>query len=305
MKGRDVRKFLSVGEVMIEMSSDDKGRPVTWHMGVAGDTMNTASYARDALDDGWVVSYFTVLGADVYSSMICDAIMRRRLDVSFVCRMPGRRPGLYFIHNDNGDRRFTYWRDNSAARTLADNLDALKRAFAQADVLYFSGITLGILDKDKRDSFLTVVAEARRQGLVVAFDPNIRPELWPSSTELQHTLTAAARLSDTVLPTFGDEAQLFGDGDSEATARRYFDLGAAEVVVKDGSNATFVLNESGSFRLVPPAATGIVDTTGAGDSFNGSYLASRAMGCTPLEATKKAHCAAAICITHPGALAPV
>jgi 2-dehydro-3-deoxygluconokinase len=71
-------------------------------------------------------------------------------------------PGPYIIHQENGDRQFTYWRKNSAARRLADNGDALCKAMADANIIYFSGITLAILPLAKRPSSCAAsVAPAR------------------------------------------------------------------------------------------------------------------------------------------------
>lgn len=299
-----MRRFVSIGEVMIEMSPRGEGDGESWRMGVAGDTLNTAWYARALLGADWTVSYFTALGADRYSDMIRDFLTAGGIDGGFIRTVPDRRPGLYMIHQQDGDRHFTYWRDMSAAKLLADDLPALERALAGAGIVYFSGITLAILSPPKRADLLAAVREARAAGATVAFDPNIRPALWRDDEEMRQALAGAGAAADIVLPTWGDEAALFGDRDAGATAQRYRDLGAREVAVKNGAEATFVLHEGGSFALSPPPVAAVVDATGAGDSFNGAYLARRAAGEGPEAATRLAHRVAAVCIAHRGALAP-
>jgi 2-dehydro-3-deoxygluconokinase len=86
-----------------------------------------------------------------------------------------RRPGLYLIELSAGERSFTYWRDTSAARLLADDEPALSRAFADADAVYLSGITLAILAPDRRAALTERLAAATRRVLLTAFDPNIPP----------------------------------------------------------------------------------------------------------------------------------
>lgn len=299
-----MRSFVAIGEVMVELSAHAGPQGESWRMGVAGDTLNTAWYARAMLDEAWTVSYFTALGTDRYSRKIRDFITASGIDASLIRTVPDRRPGLYMIHQEDGDRHFTYWRDMSAARLLADDADALKKAVRHADTVYFSGITLAILRPDRREALLGEIEAARATGVKVAFDPNIRPVLWPDNAELKASIAAAAAVSDVVLPTFGDEAPLFGDHDPLATARRYLDYGAREIVVKNGAAATLVLHEGGHFESVPKRVERVIDATGAGDSFNGAYLARRAMGDAPEAAVREAQRIAGICIGYPGALAP-
>ena len=106
------------------------------------------------------------------------------------------------------------------------------------------------------------------------------------------------------LPTFSDERDLFGDVSVEATADRFAQLGPGEVIVKNGEAAAFCKSASGSRPVEAAAVDSPVDTTGAGDSFNGAYLASRLAGLDPVEAVRKAHQVAAAVIQVRGALAP-
>ena len=107
-----------------------------------------------------------------------------------------------------------------------------------------------------------------------------------------------------MLPTFPDEAALFGDASPEAVAQRYLSWGAEEVVVKNGAEPAYVASRESSGWVAPQPGAKSVDPTGAGDSFNGAYLAARAQGASPLEAAAAAHATAAIVIGHRGALVP-
>jgi 2-dehydro-3-deoxygluconokinase len=214
----------------------------------------------------------------------------------------GRRPGLYMIHQAGGDRHFTYWRGQSAAKLLADDHDALDTALAGADLIYFSGITLAILAPRARGALMKAIVTARNAGARVAFDPNLRPLLWTSPGIMASTLTAAATISDVVLPTHSDEAPVFGDASTEATAQRYLDIGVEEVAVKDGANPALIATRSSKDVVRAPKAAKVVDATGAGDSFNGAYLSGRIAGLSPREAAERAHRVAGIVIGQPGAL---
>lgn len=216
--------------------------------------------------------------------------------------IPDRRVGLYFIHQQDGDRHFTYWRDRSAAKLLAQDRRLLEKVLAPAACIYFSGITLAILKPDHRATLIDALAQRRRSGATVCFDPNIRPQLWTSADESCEWLTRAAGVSDIALPTFGDEAELFGDATPRATANRYAAAGVPEVVVKNGAQSSLLLAGGHQAQAAPPAGVKVVDATGAGDSFNGGYLGARLQGLAPEKAMHLAHLTAAGCIAHKGAI---
>lgn len=86
-------------------------------------------------------------------------------------------------------------------------------------------------------------------------------------------ISEGARVSSVVMPSFGDEAAHFGDKSINGTIERYKELGATCLAVKDGA-AGATLDFHGKRAFVPAAEVGtVVDTTSAGDSFNGAFLA--------------------------------
>ena len=292
------KRFVSVGECMIELSG---GEARQYRLGFAGDTLNAIWYARARLPADWTTDYVTALGDDAYSDEMRAFLTAHGIGIGHIQTIPGKRPGLYMIRQQDGDRHFTYWRENSAARLLADDPAALDRAFSGADLIYFSGISLAILLPRARGRLLKAIVKARNAGSLIAFDPNARPALWKSPAVMGAVTTVAASLSDIVLPTFGDEVPVFGDADPAVTAARYRELGVPEVVVKDGAKPALV--SCGELReWVAPRPGEMVDATGAGDSFNGAYLAARLTGQGPVEAAKAAHEVARVVIGHRGAL---
>lgn len=294
------KRLVSIGECMIEMSG---GEDRMYRQGFAGDTLNTAWYARALLPEGWSVDYVTAVGDDIYSRDMRGFIAAAGIGTGHVQEIAGKRPGLYMIHQADGDRHFTYWRGQSAAKLVADDPEALAAALDGAATVYFSGISLAILAPRARGKLMKAIVSARDKGATVVFDTNLRPALWTSPKIMASTLTAAAAIADIVLPTHTDEAPLFGDASPEATAERYLKLGAREVVAKDGSKPAYVATADGVGAYVPALkAERVVDATGAGDSFNGGYLSARVRGVAPVEAAREAHRVAGVVIGHKGAL---
>lgn len=146
-------------------------------MGFAGHTFNTGWHLRNLRPDVRT-GYFSRVGQDAVSIAMCDMMVAAGVDVTHVSRCADRSVGLHPISLENGERSFTYWRDTSAARLLADEPDALARAFAETDIVYFSWITLAILDAAGRKSLLSAEAAARAKGKIIAFNPNLRPRMW-------------------------------------------------------------------------------------------------------------------------------
>ncbi|WP_029042710.1 sugar kinase [Cucumibacter marinus] len=297
-------ELLSIGECMIELSASDGA---DYRLGFAGDTLNTTWYLRALLDPAdWPTSFLTALGDDIYSDRMIAFFEEAGIQAGDIPRLTGKRPGLYLIHQENNDRRFTYWRDQSAARELAEDPGLLASVLARAGHVYFSGVTLAILPAEARTRLLAGLESVRASGRGVAFDPNYRPVLWSSPVEARAAFERAGAVSEVVLPSFDDEQTLFGDADKSATADRYLGYGADEVVVKSGPGPALVVRGENRVEVAPDTTVEVpVDTTGAGDSFNGGYLASRLNRHEPPEAAKLAHRLAAKVVMHRGALMPM
>jgi 2-dehydro-3-deoxygluconokinase len=296
---------------MVELAPREGG---LYAMGFAGDTFNTAWYAQRLGGDAVDVGYLTALGDDAASDDL-EQFIRDAGIQPIAPRRPGRAVGLYLISLKEGERSFSYWRDTSAARSLADDLERLdwlrpKSAVSgsgsgPADVAFFSGITLAILPPEGRARLLDVLRRARAEGVTVAFDPNLRPRLWESAEAMRGWVTEGASVSDILLPSHEDEADHFGDASPAATAARYVSAGAGLVVVKDGPGPVRIVDQGGE-HLVPPQ-TGVVpvDTTAAGDSFNARFLTGLLRGETSEAAAHAACAVSAQVIVSPGALVPI
>jgi 2-dehydro-3-deoxygluconokinase len=223
-------------------------------------------------------------------------------------RVPGRMPGLYLIETDaKGERTFAYWRDRAPARELFELPDwgHVAEGLLAASLIYFSGITLSLYSNDGLGRFLAIIEMARKQGAKAVFDGNFRPRGWKGDLARTRTVfMEALKRVDVALPTYDDEAVLWGDPSPEATVERMQAFGIAEVAVKNGQSDALVA-AGGERELIPvPEVIKPVDTTAAGDSFNAGYLAARLAGDAPAAAVRAGHRLAAEKIQHRGAIMP-
>lgn len=264
-------RFVAIGEAMVEMAPAPAAG--TYKMGFAGDTLNTAWYIRRALPQTWQVDYLTALGQDGVSDNMAEFIAAAGIGTDQIARLAGRTVGLYLIELKDGERSFSYWRGQSAARFLAQDPARLRKGLAGAQMVFLSGITLAVLEGEGRANLYAALAQARENGAVVVFDPNLRPRLWHDAETMCRVIMEAAALSDIALPSHEDEATFFGDADLEATAERYAAAGAGLVVVKNGGGDMLTRHNGASAIHAPEKVAEIVDTTAAGDSFNAGFLA--------------------------------
>jgi len=296
-------RAICVGEVLIELRRGGDGR---FALSCGGDTFNTAVYlARAGLD----VGFATAIGDDPYSDSVLALAAAEGLATNLVLRVPGRLPGLCLMESGgrNGERNVRYWRDGAPVHDLFELPDWMRvaEALVAAKLIYFSGITLSLLSTNGLGRFLAVLEVARRGGTKVAFDGNFRPRGWRGDLPRTRTVfIETLKRVDIALPTFDDEAVLWGDPSPEATVDRLQAFGIGEIVVKNGPNSALVAT-AGAQEFVPvPEVFVPVDTTAAGDGFNAGYLAARLSGSAPLQAAGAAHRLAGHVIRHPGALVP-
>lgn len=295
-----MKTFISVGECMAELQAANDG---FYRLGFAGDTLNTAWYMRALTNSSNVsIEYMTSIGTDQLSQKMLTFLRSNGIGTRFVGEISDRTVGLYLITLTGAERNFTYWRNASAARLLAEDEKALRYAFKQADVIYFSGITLAILSPKHRKIFLSVLREMKKRNVMIAFDTNTRRRLWPSDAAMKKAMVEAYKVATLAMPTFDDDKAVFGDDTPAETIKRIAGYGVREIVVKDGEKSCLVLADDQMISIKPETVTGVVDTTGAGDSFNAGYIAARLSEKDPAEAAKFAHSVAGRVICGRGAL---
>lgn len=286
------------GEPLAELT---EVRPGSATLGVGGDTFNTAVYLARG---GVPVSMVTALGTDPMSAEVARVMADEGLSTEHVLRDEARPVGLYAIETDaQGERSFTYWRSGSAFRAWFGHpgAEAALDAMASADLLYLSGISLSAFDAEGRARIIELAHSVRRGGGQVAFDPNYRPDGWEDADAAREAIGALMPAVSIALPTFEDEAALFGHTDPEDSLSAWQDAGSAEVCIKCGPKGA-LLSDYG--WVAPASVRQPLDTTGAGDSFNGAYLAARLSGTDPVRAAQAGNALAGEVIMVRGAIIP-
>ena len=295
-------RVVCIGECMVELRAVGAD---LFARSYAGDVYNTAVYLKRSLP-GAQVQFVSAAGDDAMSVAMRGVWRADGIDDSLASSLSGGSPGLYFIETDaSGERRFQYWRSHSAARRwLALLLREGESRLWGADIVYFSGITLAILAAEEREAALELMGRLRTHVGRIAFDPNVRLKLWESQAVAAASIKAAISLCDILLPSSEDLAWLLQVESTSHQLELLREMGVKEIALTLGARGCAVADAEGHVEIASPAVERVVDTSGAGDSFNGAYLASRLQGNAPAHAAEAGLLIASRVVTHAGAIVP-
>lgn len=299
-------KVVAFGECMLEVQANGFG-PAALAFG--GDTFNTAIYLRRCSQPKDIeVGYATGLGVDPLSEKLMTEWREQGLNLGCIRQIEDKLPGMYLIETDDrGERYFHFWRENSAARSYFDALlTPLEQQASDMDCLYFSGISLAILDPNARQRLFSLIRQMKKAGKQVVFDNNYRPRLWASNAVARTVFQQALSVATTALITVDDHQAVFGLSSLDEAVQHAQSLNVDEVIIKRGAQPTLVKSrEMQEWVSVPTQPVPkVVDTTAAGDSFAAGYLSRRLVGQTPQQSAEFGNRVAARVVQHRGAIIP-
>lgn len=303
-----MKRIALIGECMIELNGAPFGA-MTQAFG--GDSLNTAVYLARVAGEKVAIDYVSALGTDAISNGMLVRWQQEGVSTDLVLRDETRQPGLYLIQLDEqGERTFLYWRNQSAARYMIQHADfvRIEAALTKVDMVYLSGISLAILPAEDRTKLVALLASLRQQGVEVAFDSNYRPALWRDAEEARDCYRQVFEITDLALVTNDDEANLWGDSDEHATLNRLQAAGVKKAVVKMGAKGNlyqeFTADSTAdeAENIATTLVQTVVDTTSAGDSFNAGFLAGYLQGKDAQQCSRQGHQLAGIVIQHKGAI---
>jgi 2-dehydro-3-deoxygluconokinase len=294
-----VPDLICLGEAMVEFNQQPNGGgDDLYKAGFGGDTSNTAIAAAR---QGAKAGYITALGTDRFGDLLMQLWRREEVDASAVKRDERAPTGIYFVTHSAAGHQFHYYRSGSAASRMAPAdlpLDYLKGA----KVLHVSAISQAI-SENACETVLAAMDAAKQAGLEVCFDTNLRLKLWPLD-RARAAIDAAIRRADILRPALDDAQVLTGLEDADAILDRFLGMGPKLVAMTMGRDGV-LLADGEQRHHIPAHRVQAVDATGAGDTFNGAFLARLIAGDPPLEAARYANAAAALQTTGYGAVAPM
>lgn len=289
--------LVCIGEPLVELNQTRPGEPELL-LGHGGDTSNCAIAAAR---QGLRVGYWTRLGADAFGDTFMELWRREGVDASLVPRDPVAPTGAYFVGHGPAGHSFSYLRNGSAASRMRP--EELPEAWLrQARILHASAISQAI-SSTACDTVFRAFEIVRSAGGIVAYDTNYRPRLWPAP-RARAIVNEAARQATILLPGLDDARALSGLEDPDRIVDFYLGLGPSIVALTLGAAGALVATAERRERLAPHRVRA-VDATGAGDAFDGAFLAEYLRTGDPFAAGRWANAAAALATTGFGAVAPL
>ncbi|MDX6750953.1 sugar kinase [Geminicoccaceae bacterium 1502E] len=289
--------LVCLGEPMVEFNQTERDQP-QFLMGHGGDTSNCAIAAAR---HGLKVGYLTRLGDDAMADSLMKLWREERVDASRVVRDPAAPTGIYFVTHGPEGHAFTYYRAGSAASRMRPE-DLPHDYLLGARALHLSGISQSISDS-ACDTCFAAIEAARRENVLVSYDTNLRLKLWPLD-RARAIIHATAPRVDILRPGLDDARQLTGLEDADEIVDFYLRLGAPLVALTLGSEGALVATADRRQRFAARKVES-VDATGAGDAFDGAFLAEYLRTRDPFGAGEFANAAAALATTGYGAVAPL
>lgn len=261
---------ITIGDGMIAMCPSKKGPIIfsdTFERKIGGAELNVAiGCARLGLNSGWI----SRLGNDDFGKYILKAVRGEGVDVSQVKQADGYNTSVYFreVLADGASRSF-YYRENSPTETL--NIKEINEEYFKiAKVLHITGVFPSI-NKNNRELILEVIEVAKKNNLIISFDPNIRLKMW--------TKKEAREFINKVLPNV--DILLIGDEEIEVllehnninnAIKEFHDFGIKLVVVKRGAKGAIASDGENIYEVDGIKPRALVDTVGAGDGFAAGFL---------------------------------
>lgn len=217
---------------------------------------------------GGSVGWFGRLGKDPLGRMIFKKIRGEGVDVSRAELTAEAPTGLMMREVMMGKTSVYYYRKNSAASLMtASHLD--EAYIAGAKLLHITGITPA-LSESCREAAFEAVRLARKHGVKVSFDPNLRLKLW-SIEEARPVLLELAKLANIFLPGLDELKLLYQTEDWDVIVSKLRELSAVSIV-KGGEDVTYVVTADTITTVPYFKAEHVIDTVGAGDGFCAGFL---------------------------------
>jgi sugar/nucleoside kinase (ribokinase family) len=234
------------------------------------------------------------IGADDFGLLNKTRLKNDGVDISHIIETRDNSTGVAFVtYFSNGSRKFIFHFTHAACGELCPQ-DIDEDLIKNTKFLHINGCSI-TGSPSMGEAIMKAVTLAIKHKVKVSFDPNIRPELFKGRImDFYNEIIAAA---DILLTGRSELAFLYQE--PEPVLIRLLDEKDRIVVIKDGGKSTSVYTRHECFKIEAfPAVT--VDATGAGDSFDGTFLALLCQGVDIRTAAVYGNAAGAIAVSRRG-----
>ncbi|ESY12114.1 carbohydrate kinase [Mesorhizobium sp. C386A] len=257
--------ILCCGEALIDMlpRTTTQGEPA-FAPYVGGAVFNTA-IALGRL--GAPAGFFSGLSSDLFGGQFREALGASKVSSTYAHTSP-RPTTLAFVRLTNGQATYTFYDENTAGRMLTT--EDLPKLGAEIEAMLFGAISL---ISDPAGAAYEEFMKREHQRRVMMLDPNIRPNFIPDKAKHLRRIRSMMAMAD-IVKLSDEDLHWFGEaGSHEDVIGNWLDRGPKLIVVTHGSEGAVGYSREHKVTVMPHKVE-VVDTVGAGDTFNAGILAS-------------------------------
>ncbi|WMU40631.1 aminoimidazole riboside kinase [Enterobacter bugandensis] len=287
-----MEKIWVLGDAVVDLLPDGEGKLLQCPGGAP------ANVAVGIARLGGKSAFIGRVGDDPFGRFMAKTLADERVDVKHMRLDPAHRTSTVVVDlDDHGERSFTFMVRPSADLFLEP---ADLPTFSAGEWLHVCSIALSA--EPSRSATFQAMADIRKAGGYVSFDPNIRPDLWPDENALRRCLEQALQSADVVKLSVEELAFLTGDADVQGGLNTLMQRCPARLVLVTQGKEGVIAWHQGAVKHYPATPVQCVDTTGAGDAFVAGLLYGLAAGQELVPAIALAQRCGALATTAKGAM---
>ncbi len=266
--GKLVYDITTFGEILIDFTwqgVNDEGRTL-FAQNPGGAPANVA-VAVSRL--GAHTAFLGKAGKDMHGEFLQAVLKQEKVDTKGMLLDEKYFTTLAFVNIDDlGERTFSFAR-KPGADIMIEKGEVNTAVLDNTKILQVGSLSL--TNEPSRSTIFYAVQRAKSRGSIISYDPNYRASLWEDEETAKKHMRSLLPYTD-IIKISDEETELLTDyKEAEAAAKVLYEQGIKIVAVTLGSEGAYVYCKEGG-RKVPGFASKAVDTTGAGDSFWGSFL---------------------------------
>lgn len=263
-------KLICIGELIIDFQSVGTASLVDTKQFVRNAGGAPANVCVQAKKLNVESIYLSQVGNDSFGQFLINTLNDLAINTSYIFKSPDYDTSLAFVSfGADGEREFSFYRRTAADLHFNEKLFS-NVEFNENDILEFGSVALGT--KENQAVHLELIERARKNNAFIAFDPNLRFNLWDDLQELKAVCYDFMKLAD-VIKVGEDELEFITGKQIEAGVKEVLSYQAKLVLVTKGSKGATLYLKNGKVFNNYGYTVNAVDTTGAGDATFGGFLA--------------------------------
>lgn len=260
-------KILTIGELLIDFSpfKDENGNQC-FKQNSGGAPANVAVQAAKL---GAETFFIGKVGDDNFGHFLKNELEKYKVNTKGLVFDKENQTSLAFITLDNkGDRRFTFYMNNSADSNLSKE-DINFKLIDECDIFHFGSLSL--ISEPSRTAVIEAVKYAKSKGKTITYDPNYREALWPSKKDAVIAMKSVLEYVDIIKVSEDELLMLTNCATFIHGTAALLQAGIRVVIATQGAKGCIVACRSG-IETQRTYNVNTIDTTGAGDSFFGGFI---------------------------------